>query len=105
MSWSGSSISTTNSQPSPKASSLIVSGLSASALLTAVMLPDTGEYTSDAALTDSTTALAVPGSARPPTAGRSTSTRWPISPDRKSVVVGQGGEERADQGGCRTINK
>src|SRR3546814_663359 len=55
-----------------KASSLIVSGLSASALLTAVMVPDTGEYTSDAALTDSTTALAVPVSARSPTAGRST---------------------------------
>lgn len=39
---SGSLASITNSQPSPNASSLIVSGLSASAVFTAVIVPDTG---------------------------------------------------------------
>jgi len=42
LSWSRLSGCTTNTQPSPNASSLIVSGLSESASLTATTLPDTG---------------------------------------------------------------
>src|SRR5690606_13733453 len=70
--WPGSSTSTTYSQPSPYASSLIVSGLSASAVLTSTTVPLTGLYTSHAAFTDSTTALAAPASTRSPTLGSST---------------------------------
>jgi hypothetical protein len=50
----------------------MVSGLSASAALTSTTLPVTGLYTSEAALTDSTTALALPASTWSPTFGSST---------------------------------
>src|SRR5690606_13782895 len=55
----------------------MVSGLSASAELTSTTLPLTGLYTSEAALTDSTTAAALPASTLSPTLGSSTYTRSP----------------------------
>ena len=50
----GSDSFTFTSQPSPYGSSLIVSGLSPSASLTAMISPDSGANTSETALTDST---------------------------------------------------
>src|SRR5688572_3598723 len=76
----------TKIQPSPYASSLIVSGLSVSAALTSTTLPVTGVYTSEAAFTDSTTATAVPASTRSPTFGSSTYTRSPSRPCAWSLM-------------------
>src|SRR5690606_19819447 len=57
----------------------MVSGLSARVSLTSTTLPLTGVYTSEAALTDSTTATALPASTLAPISGSSTYTRSPSS--------------------------
>src|SRR5690606_11120709 len=57
----------------------MVSGLSASVVLTSATRPLTGLYTSEAALTDSTTATALPASTLAPISGSSTYTRSPSS--------------------------
>src|ERR1700728_654392 len=66
-----------NSHPAPYGSSLSSSGLADSASLLATTLPAKGLYTSDAALTDSTTAQASPAFSARPASGTSTNTRSP----------------------------
>jgi hypothetical protein len=62
------------------------SGCAASFSFTAVMRPDTGEYRSLAALTDSTTPKLSPAASLRPGAGRSRKTTSPSCDWAKSVM-------------------
>src|SRR5512139_2933679 len=64
-------------QPVPYGSWLISSGWPPRSALPATTSPLTGLYTSEAALTDSTTAQASPAATRRPASGASTNTRSP----------------------------
>src|SRR5581483_10321129 len=75
-----------NIHPSPYGSLLIVSGLSASAALAAVISPLIGAYTSDAAFTDSTTAHSFPAASLRPASGNSTYTKSPMRSWASSVM-------------------
>ena len=67
-----SSRSSSNSQPSPYGSALIVSGLPSSVELTAVMTPGTGLNRSETLLVDSSSPQASPLSTASPTVGSET---------------------------------
>src|SRR5436305_13898082 len=66
-------------QPSPYASVLTSSGFSLSASLTSTTSPDTGEKSSETALTDSMLPNSSPCSSSVPTCGSSTKTTSPRS--------------------------
>src|SRR5581483_206186 len=70
-------ISMTKIQPSPYGSSLSFCGASVSSALTSTTVPDSGAYTSDTDLVDSTSLAEPPATTEVPTSGSCTNTTSP----------------------------